>query len=78
MIDFELISPLKAMLWIRIRCSFTPWIRDVFPTDPGGVFFGEIFLHYLKYRCSVIFLTNEQGKGWFYFSSLFLCTGTVL
>jgi hypothetical protein len=46
--------------------------------DPEGMFFGEIFLIIIV----LLFFTNktcfwnhkEQEKGWFYFSSLFLCT----
>jgi hypothetical protein len=48
------------------------------PPDPEGMFFDEIFLRILV----LLFFTNktcswnhkEQEKGWFYFSSLFLCT----
>jgi hypothetical protein len=45
----------------EFRCFFTPWIRDEFVTDPGsrrtgsGLFFGEIFLHYLQIPACVIF-----------------------
>jgi hypothetical protein len=31
----ELYITCKAMLQIRIRCFFTPWIRDKFFPDPG-------------------------------------------
>jgi hypothetical protein len=59
---------------------FTPWIRirDEFFPDPGGMFFDESFL---RIRVLLFFPNKtcpwnhkEQEKGWFYFSSLFLCT----